>query len=250
MNVRRQKRKNLSPYNSIKLGVLHQEQGVSCYELVKRFGKEIPERTIYRHAKKPLGNFENIDRRHENKGRPRKLDARMERTIIRSLHRLRSEEAAFTAGRILEDTNLARYGITSRDVCRCLRRNKYRYLQSRKKGLLSANDKKLRVAWAKEHINKPLSYWQNDIAFYLDGVGFAHKYNPMGEARAVSSMAWRRPDEGLTITTKGRKEGSGGKMANFFVAISYGRGVVMCHHFDWVINGKNFSNLIRKEIPV
>ena len=150
----------------------------------------------------------------------------------------------------MEETNLASEGINTRDVCRCLRRHKYRYLQSRKKGLLSAKDKTIRVAWAKGNLNKPLSFWQKDIAFYMDGVGFTHKSNPAGEARAVSSMTWRRPDEGLKITTKGRKEGSGGKMANFFVGISYNKGVVMCHNYTWTINGANFSNvIIKKEFP-
>ena len=193
--------------------------------------------------------MELIDRRRRNPGRPKKLNKRMERVIIRTLKRLRKDGAAFTAGRILEESGLAQYGINTRDVRGCLRKNKYRYLQSRKKGLLSENDKKLRVAWAREYSKKPLSYWQSDIGFYLDGVGFAHKPNPAGEARAVTSMTWRRPDEGLKITTKGRKEGSGGKVANFFVAVSYDKGVVMCHRHEWRINGTNFSNLIRQEFP-
>eukprot|EP00794_Sanderia_malayensis_P002082 gene2082-2360_t len=194
----------ISPHQSIKLALLHQEQGVSCYELVKRFGKHIPARKIYRHTKKPLDQpTSSIDGRHANPGRPKKLDTRMERTILRTFMKLREQGAAFTAGHILEESNLALYGINTRDVCHCLRRNNYRYLQSRKKGLLSANDKKLRVTWAKENIGKPLTYWQDDVAFYLDGVGFAHKSNPAGEARAVSSMTWRRHDEGLKVTTKG-----------------------------------------------
>ena len=98
--------------------------------------------------------------------------------------------------------------------------------------------------------NSPSGYWTNDIAFYLDGVGFAFKPNPAGEARAVSSMTCRKPNEGLAITTKGRKEGSGGKMANFFVAISHGNGVVMCHHYDWKITGDNFARfVIDKQFP-
>ena len=217
---------------------------------MKRFGKDIPERTIYRHAKKSLDQPDNsIDRRHKNPGRPKKVDARRERIIVRSLKKLRNESVAFTAGRILEESNLAEEGINTRDVQRCLRKNNYRYLQSRKKGLLSATNKKVRVAWARKNVRKPLSYWRNKVKFYLDGIGFAHKSNPAGEARAVSSMAWRQPDEGLQFTTKGRKEGSGGKVVNFFVAIAYNKGVVMCHQHDWRINGKNFTKFIKTEFP-
>ena len=51
----RGKYKKLSNLDSLKLAILHQEHKVSCYELVKWFGKDIPERTIYRHAQKPDG---------------------------------------------------------------------------------------------------------------------------------------------------------------------------------------------------
>ena len=253
MNVKNFKKKyqKISQRDSIKLAVLHQEHGVSCPDLIDRFQKlKVSPRTICRHAKKPLDQpTASMDARHNNPGRPKKLDARKERIILRALLKLRADGDAFTAGKILEETGLQQAGINARDICRCLRRNNYRYLQSRKKGLLSAKDKKQRVAWAKEKIRLPLSYWQNEVWFYFDGVGFSHKSNPAGEARAVTSMTWRRPDEGLKITTKGRKEGSGGKVAKFFVAVSYGKGVVMCHHHTWTINGKNFSNLIKEQFP-
>ena len=71
-----------------------------------------------------------------------------------------------------------------------------------------------------------------------------------GEARAASSMTWRRPSEGLLLTTKGKKEGSGGKMANFFVAIAHGKGVVLCKHHEWKITGENFGlNIVEGEFP-
>ena len=171
MNVKNQKKptttkkyKTLSQRDSLKLAILHQEEGISCYKLVQRFGKSIPARTIYRHAKRPLDQpTESVDRRKQNPGRPKKINTRMERTILRTFKKLREEGASFTAGRILEETGLAEHGINVKNVCSCLRKNNYRYLQSRKKGLLSSNDKKLRVAWAREYLKKPLSYWQNDV---------------------------------------------------------------------------------------
>ena len=39
-------------------------------------------------------------------------------------------------------------------------------------------------------------------------------------------MAWRKKGEGLALSTKGKKEGTGGRVANFLVAICYG--VVCC----------------------
>ena len=65
--------------------------------------------------------------------------------------------------------------------------------------------------------------WKDGIAFYLDGVGFQHKYNPYDEAQSTKTMAWRKRDEGLkpNCTTKGSHVGSGGKVVHFMVAIAY-----------------------------
>ena len=53
--------------------------------------------------------------------------------------------------------------------------------------------------------------WTKGIAFYLDGVGFQHKYNPFEEAISSKTMAWRKRNEGLSqhCTAKG-SHGSGG----------------------------------------
>ena len=139
--------------------------------------------------------------------------------------------------------------ISSRDIKPCLGKYGYNYIQSRKKGLLSANDRTLRTKFARK--NFPPDFWTKDNAFYLAGVGFAFKPNPAGEASAMSSLTCQKPNKGLAIITKGRKEGSGGKMANFFVAISHGNGVVMCHRHDWKITGDNFARfLIDKQFPL
>ena len=63
-------------------------------------------------------------------------------------------------------------------------------------------------------------------------------------------MAWRLPSEGISITTKGRKEGTGGRVANFFVAIAFDRGVVMCKHFPPQVTGENFAKLVTHCFPL
>ena len=242
------KKQKIDLKSSMLLRVLHQEQGLSCPELVKRYGNRFAERSIYRHAKKSMVD-DTIDKRKFNKGRPRKITPRMERIILRTVKRLRMVQREFSSWKIQEMAGLGNQ-ITNRDIRRCLQKHGYRYCQSRKKGLLSVKDKVRRLKFARKMIKYPLEFWTHEIDFYLDGVGFAHKRDPTSEARAVSSMTWRRPQEGLSITTKGRKEGSGGKMANFFVGISYGKGVVMCHHYDWTITGEKFANeIIKKQFP-
>ena len=227
------------------LRALHQECAVSCAELSSRY-PQFARRSVYRHAT-ARGDVDLTDRRRFNRGCPKKLGDRDERLIVRTLLRLRNERASFSSRRIQEETGLLR--VSLKTIQRVLRRNGYTYRQSRKKGLLSAADRAKRLRYARAVRGKAIGYWTRDIAFYFDGVGFAHRRNPYAEARSVSSMAWRKPGEGLQITTKGRKEGSNGKMANFFVAISHGSGVVLCEHHDWQVTGARFADFVKDHFP-
>ena len=60
----------------------------------------------------------------------------------------------------------------------------------------------------------PSEFRKDGVAFYLDGVSWAHKTNPCEQARSSRTRTWRQQGEGLPIhcTAKGRKEGSGGWM--------------------------------------
>ena len=79
-----------------------------------------------------------------------------------------------------------------------------------------------------------LDVWTKQIGFYLDGVSFVYKRNPLDQARAPKARIWRRKDEGLTTgcLAKGRKEGTGGNYVKVIVAISHNKGVIACHPFQ------------------
>ena len=90
--------------------------------------------------------------------------------------------------------------------------------------------------------------WQNSISFFLDGVSFIHKYNPLDQARAPKGRIWRKPREGLSYgcTAKGAHCGSGGRVAKFMVAVSYGKGVILCEQYE-TLNGRYFQSLVERE---
>ena len=92
------------------------------------------------------------------------------------------------------------------------------------------------------------SLWTEQVAFYLDGVSFAHKYKPADQARSTQGRIWRKPEEGLRTgcTAKGSHCGSGGRMARFMVAISYREGVVLCEQYD-TLDGHYFKDLVERE---
>ena len=71
----------------------------------------------------------------------------------------------------------------------------YHFLQSRKKGLLSDKDKDLRLKHARVDrgiLKDSLDFFTQHIAFYLDGISFVHKYNPMNEAEKPKARIWRK----------------------------------------------------------
>ena len=87
---------------------------------------------------------------HQRRGRPRKLSSREERLLIRALLKLRRTEGNFTAKRLMNEANISESDVSVRTVGRFLNSKGYFYLQARKKGLLTNNDKSLRVAFAKK----------------------------------------------------------------------------------------------------
>ena len=76
-------------------------------------------------------------------------------------------------------------------------------------------------------------------------------FHPYGEARSASSMAWRKPNEVLLITTKGKKEGSGVRMAQFFVGIAHDKGAVLREQYACKnVTGEFFAEFIISKSPV
>ena len=139
-------------------------------------------------------------------------------------------------------------------VWRVLRAAKFKYCHSRKKGVMSRKDLQMRLAFAKV-VRARLSptIWTEGIVFYLDGVGFTHKYNPRDQALPPRTMAWSKSSVGLTFqqTAKGSHEGSGGKVARFLMAIisSYRHGVILTEQYEGHLNGQRFADFVHLKFP-
>ena len=82
-------------------------------------------------------------------GRPRKLDARYVRQLIRKLKKLRFENGNFTSKRLVELAGIDGNNVSNRTVRRALNNEGYRYLEARKKGVLKNMDLHKRLAFAK-----------------------------------------------------------------------------------------------------
>eukprot|EP00794_Sanderia_malayensis_P003966 gene3967-4517_t len=63
-----------------------------------------------------------------------------------------------------------------------------------------------------------INFWTKEVAFYLDGVSFIHKYNPFQEASKPKGHIYRKRSEGLRYTTSGSKNLAGGRRFHVLVA--------------------------------
>ena len=117
--------------------------------------------------------------------------------------------------------------------------------------MLSVKDCSARVKFARQVLKRyPAELWTRDVCFYLDGVSFWHKTNPVMQAKTPQGKIWRRRNEGLSLgcVAKGAHTGSGGRVLRMFVAISYRKGVVFCSEYD-KCGGDYFANFICRELP-
>lgn len=252
MKTKQQRSVNRVPLQfSIHWRYLHQDLGKKWYEIqrlpaYRKFSKA----TVCRHMNRAIGDIV-IDKRKNNKGRPPKLSVRDHRNILRQAEILRNDYGYFTSKRLKVFAGIAP-DVSVEAIRRVLRAAKFKYCHSRKKGVLTRNDLKLRLAFAKK-VRARLSptIWTDGIGFYLDGTGFTHKYNPYDQALAPRTMAWRKPSDGLKFqqTAKGSHEGSGGKVAHFLVAIAHDRGVILAEQYEGHLNGQQFADFVRNKFP-
>ena len=130
------------------------------------------------------------DKRHENTGRPRKLDERDERSILRQLHDLRDTVGTSSSKDIQVASSIS--NVCNRTVRRVLKKHGYGYYQCRKKGMLSKQDLGKRLAFALKCKKLSSTFWTEGILFYLDGTGWVHKTDPCGQTRTYRTRMWMK----------------------------------------------------------
>ena len=230
---------------------LHQQGNQSITDIYRKYGRDnnVSRATVGRHASSQINILNGVIRKKSNAGRKKLLSQRDIRNVLRVFQQARSQNPNFTSKKIQLEAGLN--GLCSnRTVRRALNANALYYLQPRKKGLLSKKDLKDRVAFArnvkKRNLNN-IEHWTNGIAFYFDGTGFVHKTHPADQATAPKGRIWRKIGEGLHqgCTAKGSKAGYNGRVAHFFVSISYGKGVISCIQYLDTLTGAMFSQFMK-----
>ena len=209
--------------------------------------------SLYRIVRAQTLNRQCQDRvvRKQVTGRPRKLSHREERLLLCSIPKLRKFDGKFTIKRLMQKAGVDIARMSTKTVQRFLHREGYQYLHARQKGLLTETDlfKSLQFA-RKMKRDHSTNFWTENISFYLNGVSFVHKYNPIDHARSPSGCIWRKQQDSLPFgcTAKGSHCGTGGRVTKFMVALSYGKGVVLCEQYE-TLNGQYIKSLIEQEFP-
>ena len=140
--------------DSMAMRYAYQVGGIKGEKLLKKF-KTYSKATVYRHAKKPLEGETKLDKRIKSGiGRPRKLGRFELRKIKIVVPQLREREGSFTSKRVQVEAGLS--GVSNRTVRRAMNKTGYKYLASRKKGLLTKKDISTRLAYCKEKLKTML----------------------------------------------------------------------------------------------
>ena len=234
---------------SFHLRYLHQDMKLTLAELMRIY-PQYSKTSIFRHSKLPFGELK-PDGRQNNKGRTVKLTDRDNRKLVCSLLKLRENYGNFTSTDVQRESGILEKNVSNRTIRRCLRKHGYSYMQCRRKGQLLKEDLKARLTFARKCKNLPETFWRQGVSFYFDGTGWAHKTNPCRNARTSRTRTWKKKSEGLDrlCTAKGKKEGSGGKMAKFMVAISYNRGIIKCSQYTGNVNSEFCASFIQEHFP-
>jgi len=146
-------------------------------------------------------------------GRPRKISPREERIIHRNVQQLLNTEGTFTVNRLRDECGFHTVPLCTMN--RTLKRMNYKFCEAKRKGVLTKRDQLRRVKFARDVLNKHSpQLWTAEICFYLDGVSFWYKTNPVAEAKTPRGKIWRKRNEGLNplCTAKGCHTVSGGKL--------------------------------------
>ena len=213
-------RKRLAPEQCAFALFLHQEKRYSLRQVAVR--TKMSKSSVWRIVRNKRGKSKS--KSCGKRGRRKALTLRDRRKLNRAVHALRQEDPNFTVMDVVKRSGIAQSKANYRTFLREIRSFGYAFRPSRRKGILTEEDLKLRRDFAKSRLKEcPPDYWSRHVAFYLDG-------------------------EGLTVTTKGSKDLAGGKRLHLIVVIAYGKGVILAEPYE-KMSADFFSCFVRRNFP-
>ena len=138
------KYKNVPLEVSLHMRYLHQDMGMKARDIIKKY-PQYSKSSIYHHVNKSL----KVVKEQNNKGgRTTKMSVRDQRILRKYVYRLCETDRTFTSKKLQLESGIT--SITNRTFRYYLNKLGFRYLQTRKKSLLSSNDLQNRLKFAKQ----------------------------------------------------------------------------------------------------
>ena len=233
---------NVSAEQRARVWFLTENTGLSLREIARKC--EISKSSVARICDRTSNQRSQVEKVTRKSGRPRKISERDGRARIRGLQRLRLRDV--TVKTVVQESGCSFQQAHRRTFSRFLNEKGYGYLIARREGIVSEKDRGIRLQYARKmklELSRNPDFFKHDIAFYLDGVSFVHKHNPLQAAAVTKSRIWRKKNEGLQFTAKGSKDLAGGPRLHLIVAIAYEKGVVVKEVYE-KMDGQLFAQFI------
>ena len=225
--------------------LLRMEKNYSVREIAKKV--KISKSSVFRYLRKEK-NFVQKQQKCRKMGRPSKLTDRDRRHLRRSVVQLRKVNPNFTLKDLVSFSGLNTTGASYSTFRREINSLGYQHLQARKKGILNQRDIAKRLKFAtkcRKLLKRMPDLFHEDIFFYLDGVSFIFKTQPMQDGLGPQGKIWRKKCEGLRLTSKGCKQLPGGKRLHILVAIAYNKGVILAEEYE-KMSGEYFTDFVNR----
>lgn len=211
-----------------KLIVEDRENGLSLRKIAEKY--KISKTSVEKLCKKfektqQIGNI-------PGRGRNRATTKREDTLIVRQI-KIKPDTSS---SEIKEQLNL---NVSTKTIRRRLRENNFQSRVSIRKPMISAKNKKKRLEFAKNHIDKPISFWKNVI--WSD----ESKFELVGKKKR--RKIWRKTGEALLDkhTTKTVKFGGGSIMVwGCFSWHSIGN----LHKIDGIMDARHYIRILEKNL--
>ena len=179
-------------------------------------------------------------------GRPRIFTDGDRSRFLRKFLTMRQENPNVTVLEVGKEARMSH--VSCRTLIRALNDVNYNRLTARRKGVLSVEDRKKQVKFARDALRKYGSQlWSDNVLFYLDDVSFVYKNIPYKETASAHGKVYGRNNEGLMITGRGTKNLTDGNGIHFLVGISSGYGVVLLEEYT-KMDGQHFAKFVQNTL--
>ena len=164
-------RTKVSVEHSHQIRCLYRVCGVSGKKLLQMF-PHYCKAAIYNHAKRPIDEENEFDKRKLNKGRPPKVTIHDKRRILRTIPNLWRTVGLFISKSVQDESGMMH--VCNRTIGNILHKGGYKYQKSRRKGLLKKSDLQKRVRFCRKVKKHKLTQElrNNQLSLYMDGKGF------------------------------------------------------------------------------